>query len=76
MAAGAAGLYSGNMLWAAPAAVGVVAQGIGETLTRRQVNHLSEMLRAGKPIERGFTEGEKAVARALLATQAAQQGPQ
>jgi hypothetical protein len=73
MAAGGAGLYTGNMAWAAPAAVGIVAQALGEQLTKRQVSNLSAMIRAGKPIEKTLTAGEKAVLAALLANQGQRQ---
>jgi hypothetical protein len=68
---------TGNVLFAAPATIGMVAQIIGEQLTKRQVANLSAMIRNGGPVAaKTMTEGERAVLNALLAAQAAQQGPQ
>lgn len=68
---------TGNALYAAPATIGMVAQIVGEQLTKKQVANLSAMIRNGGPVaKKTMTEGERAVLNALLAAQAAQQGPQ
>lgn len=70
------GVQSGNPAWIAPPLIGMVAQAIGEHLTKKQVGDLSAMIRNGGPVSKSLTEGEQAVLNALLAIQAGQQLPQ
>lgn len=73
---GGGALYAANPALMAPSAIGIVAQAIGETLTRKQVSDLSAMIRAGKPVERSLTDAEKAVLSSLVAIQGQQQLPE
>lgn len=68
--------HSGNPAYMLPAGVGMVAQALGETLTRRQIDELSAMIRSGGPVSRSLTDAEKSVIGALTAIQAERQGPQ
>jgi hypothetical protein len=67
---------TGNPLFVAPAVIGSVAQALGESLTKRQVNDLSTFLKTGAKPNRAMSAGEIAVLNALLASQAAQHSPQ
>jgi hypothetical protein len=67
---------TGNWGYLAPSGISMVAQAIGETLTRRQISDLSAMIRSGKPITRKLTDQEKRVLSAVATAQAANQGPQ
>lgn len=67
---------SGSPAFLMPSGIGIVAQALGEQLTKRQINDLSVMLRTGAKPNRALSAGERAVLNALLASQAAQQLPQ
>lgn len=64
-----------NPLLAAPPMIGLVARGVGERMTQKQVNNLSATIRNGAPLPtKMLSDAEKAVVSALLAVQATKCG--
>lgn len=74
------GLVTGNpiaVLAAAPSVIGYIAKTIGEELTDAQIRRLSATIRNGGPVAgKALSEGEMAVARALIARFASANGPE
>jgi hypothetical protein len=71
---------TGNPIFMAPSAIGMVAQAIGEQITKKQAQNISALIRSGKPVDQALSAAERAVMAAVLSSQAAQQtqrsGPQ
>ncbi|WP_298974355.1 hypothetical protein [uncultured Roseobacter sp.] len=77
--AGGAGIAAstGNPLFMPPSGVGMVAKGIGERSTRKQVDALGELIRNGAPLpKKGMSDIERRITEALLSAQAIQATPQ
>lgn len=77
--AGGAGITAstGNPLFMAPSAAGLVAKALSERSTRKQVNNLGELIRNGAPLpKKGMSDIENRIVAALLASQAGQRVPE
>lgn len=72
IAGAAASGAANNPLFLVPGVVGAIAKQVGESLTKAQVNRLSEMIRYGGPIPtKTMTDAEQRVLSAILGSQAA-----
>ena len=75
-ASAAASGATGNPLFMAPSALGLVAKRLSDRSTKKQVQGLAELIRNGGPLPRkSMTETERRMVAALIANQVAQTTP-